>query len=118
MKATLVEKGKKFKVGYEYALVEAQNGKKLNFFSFLIKLNIRASILGALLTKKYSTARVTSKNPCFQKSLKYADSKSLMSGDSIFPIGFFKVLFLAMAPRKFLSKARNQFFEQFYTREV
>ena len=58
---------KKIKVRYENALIEGKNGKKCNFFSFLIKLNIRASISSALLTKKYSTARVTSKIHAFRK---------------------------------------------------
>ena len=39
-------------------------------------------------------------------------------GDPLFPMGFFKVLFLAMGHMDFLSEAGNHFFEQFYTREV
>ena len=83
---------KKVKVGYEYALVEDQKWKKCNFFSFIIKLNIRASILGALLTKKYSIARVTSKKHFLEKCKIHIPIQN-PSGGPLFPMFFFQSAF-------------------------
>ena len=82
--------------------------EKCNFFSFLIKLNIRASILGGLLNKKDSTSRVTDKNP-MSKICQFKIPQETL----YFPWVFFKLHFLAMGTMKLLSEARNQFLRNF-----
>ena len=115
--SNLVQMGRQgLKLVMKDALEEDQKlGKKWHFFTLLIKLNIRASIWGALFTKKYSIAWVTSKKPCFDKKCKICLFQ-YPPRDPLFPIVFFsKCFFLQWAPWFFLSEARNHFFEPFYT---
>ena len=98
-------------------LAQQKTTTSWQLFSFTLKLNIKTSIWVALSYYKVSTVWVTCKKQCFQKTLKYADSKTLWRPLISHGMSFQSAAF-ATGPMNFLSEARNNFFKQFLSREV